>query len=82
MIPIRTLPQLAYMLIDIIIYALGNMSWSSAIFWMVGRIVTDPSLGLLSPCEGVRQVLILVSWGCWLEATEIPKPELTLTHVF
>jgi hypothetical protein len=27
---------------------------------MVGRVVTDPSLGLLSPCEVVPRVLILI----------------------
>jgi hypothetical protein len=39
MISIRTLSLLiyfTYILIDIIIYALRNMSWSSGIFWMVG----------------------------------------------
>jgi hypothetical protein len=39
MIPIRTLSLLAYftyILIDIIIYALGSKPWSSRIFWMVG----------------------------------------------
>jgi hypothetical protein len=64
MIPIRTLSLLAYFTyisIDIIIYALGSTSWFSGIFWMVGRVVADPSLGLLSPYEVVPQVLILVS---------------------
>jgi hypothetical protein len=46
---------------DIIIYALGSTSWSSGIFWMVGRVITDPSLGLPSPYEVVPEVLILVS---------------------
>jgi hypothetical protein len=31
------------------------------VFWMVGRVIMDPSLGLLSPCEVVPRVLILVS---------------------
>jgi hypothetical protein len=31
------------------------------IFWMVGQVVTDPSLGFLSPCEVILKVLILVS---------------------
>jgi hypothetical protein len=51
MIPIRTLSLLAYFT-DIAIYALGSMPWSSRIFWMVGRVVLDPSLGYLSPCGG------------------------------
>jgi hypothetical protein len=38
-----------------------STSWSSEIFWMVGRIVADYSLGLLSPCEMVPLVLILVN---------------------
>jgi hypothetical protein len=52
MIPIMTLSLLAYFTdisIDIIIYALGSTSWSSRIFWMVDRVIADPSLGLLSP---------------------------------
>jgi hypothetical protein len=28
---------------------------------MVGRVITDPSLGLLSPCEVVPRVLILIT---------------------
>jgi hypothetical protein len=39
MIPIRTLSLFAYFTyisIDIIFYALGSMSWSSRIFWMMG----------------------------------------------
>jgi hypothetical protein len=53
MIPIRTLSLLAYFIyifIDIIIYALGSMPWFFEIFWMVGRVIADPSLGLSSPC--------------------------------
>jgi hypothetical protein len=64
MITIKTLSLLAYyiyILIDIIIYALGNTTWSSGIFWMVGRVVKDPSLGLLSPCGVVSLVIILVN---------------------
>jgi hypothetical protein len=64
MISIRTLSLLAYftyIFIDIIIYALGSTSWSSRFFWMVGRVVANPSLGLLSLCGLVPQVPILVS---------------------
>jgi hypothetical protein len=39
-----------YIFIDIIIYALGSLSWSYEIFWMMGRVIADPSLGLLSLC--------------------------------
>jgi hypothetical protein len=46
---------------DIIIYALGTTSRSSGIFWMVGRVIADPSLGHASPYEVVPRVLILVS---------------------
>jgi hypothetical protein len=63
MIPIRTLSLLSYFTyisIDIIFYALGSTLWSSRI-WMVGGVIADPSLGLLSPCEVVPWVLILVS---------------------
>jgi hypothetical protein len=63
MILIRTLSLLVYftyIFIDIIFYVLGSTHWSSGIFWMVGRVVTDPSLGLLSPCEVVPRVLILI----------------------
>jgi hypothetical protein len=64
MIPIRTLSLLdyfTYIFIDIVFYAMGSMSWCSGIFWMVGQVITDPSLGFLSPCEVVPRVLILVS---------------------
>jgi hypothetical protein len=74
MIPIRTLSLLdyfTYIFIDILIYALVSTSWFSGIFWMVGRVVTDPSLGLSCPCDVVPHVLILVtrlpdhsSWKC------------------
>jgi hypothetical protein len=63
MTPIRTLSLLAYFTyisIDIIIYALGSMSRSSRIFWMVGRVIADPSVGLPSPCEVVPRVLVLI----------------------
>jgi hypothetical protein len=63
MIPIRTLSLLVYftyILIDIIIYALGSKPWSSGIFRMVGRVIVDPSLGISSPCEVVPLVLVLV----------------------
>jgi hypothetical protein len=53
MILIRTLSLLvyfSYIFIDIIIYTLGNMSWFSEIFWMVGRVIADPFLNLLSSC--------------------------------
>jgi hypothetical protein len=65
MIPIRTLSlrvYFTYIFIDIIMYALGSTSWSSAIFWMMGRVIADPSLDLPSPYEVVRRVLILVSY--------------------
>jgi hypothetical protein len=65
MIPFRTLSLRAYftyIFIDIIMYALGSTSWSSAIFRMVGRVIADPSLGLPSPYEVVRRVLIRVSY--------------------
>jgi hypothetical protein len=75
MIPIRTLPLLAYFtyyFIDIIIYALGSTPWSSIIFWMVGRVVVNPSLRFLSLCEVVPWVPILVSspqvLGKWVDA--------------
>jgi hypothetical protein len=64
MIPIRTLSLLTYftyIFIDIIIYALGNTSWSFEIFWMVGRVLADPSLGLPSLYGVIPQVPILVS---------------------
>jgi hypothetical protein len=64
MISIRTLYLLIYFtytLIDIIIYALGSTLWSTRIFWMVGRVVADPSLGLLTLCGVVPHIPILVS---------------------
>jgi hypothetical protein len=60
MISIRTLSLLTYFT-DIAICALGNMPWSSRIFLMVGRIIADRSLGLLSLCGVVPRVLILVT---------------------
>jgi hypothetical protein len=53
MISIKTLSLLAYftyIFIDITIYSLESMPWSSRIFRMVGRVIADPSLGLLSLC--------------------------------
>jgi hypothetical protein len=64
MISIGTLSLLAYftyIFIDIIIYTLGNISWSSGIFYMVGRVVVDPSIDLPSLCEVVPRVLILIT---------------------
>jgi hypothetical protein len=64
MIPIRTpslLVYFTYIFIDITIYALGSMPWSSKIFWMMGRVIADPSLGLPSIYEVVPRVLILIS---------------------
>jgi hypothetical protein len=61
---IRTLSLLIYFTyihIDIIIYAFASTPWFSEIFWMVGRFVKDPSLGLSSPCEVVPWVLILIT---------------------
>jgi hypothetical protein len=49
-----------YIFIDIIIYSLGSMSWSSEIFMIVGQVITDLSLGLLSLCGVVPRVPILV----------------------
>jgi hypothetical protein len=63
MIPIRTLPLLAYftyICIDIIIYALGITPRLSGIFWMVGRVVANLSLALPSLCGVVPWVPILV----------------------
>jgi Trk-type K+ transport system membrane component len=62
MIPIRTLSLLTYftyIFIDIIIYALRSMPWSSGIFWMVGLVVAGPSLGLLSLCGLVSNPRVL-----------------------
>jgi hypothetical protein len=64
MIPIRILSlftYFTYIFIDIIIYALENMLWSSEIFWMVGRVITDSFLGLPSLCGVVPRVPILIS---------------------
>jgi hypothetical protein len=52
MILIRTLSLLVYFTdisIDIIIYVLGSTAWFSEIFWMVGRVIADLSLGFPSP---------------------------------
>jgi hypothetical protein len=70
MISIRTLSLLVcftYIFIDIIIYALGSMLWSSGIFWIVGQVIADTSLGLLSLCELVSWVPILVT-AKWVKA--------------
>jgi hypothetical protein len=64
MISIRTLSLLTYftyIVIDKIIYALGRKAWSSGIFWMVGRVVADPSLGFSSLHGVVPLVPILIS---------------------
>jgi hypothetical protein len=64
MISIMTLSLTAYfthIFIDIIIYALGSTPWSFENFWMVGRVIKDPSLSLPSPCEVVTWVLIFIS---------------------
>jgi hypothetical protein len=55
------LAYFTYFLIDIIIYAAGSTPRSSGIFWMVGQVIADPSLGLLTLCDIVPRVLILVS---------------------
>jgi hypothetical protein len=49
-----------YMFIDIIICALGSTSYSSEIFCMVGSVVADPLLDLLSLCGVVSRVPIPV----------------------
>jgi hypothetical protein len=49
-----------HIFIDIIIYAIGSTLWSSGIIWMVGQVIADPSLGLLSLCGVVPQVPILI----------------------
>jgi hypothetical protein len=63
-ISIKTLSLLdyyIYILIDIIIYALWSMSWSSEIFWMVDRVIKNPFLNLLSPYGVVPWVPILIT---------------------
>jgi hypothetical protein len=63
MISIRTLPLLVYFIyifIDIIIYILGSTPSSSEIFWMVDRVVVDPSLNFLSLCRLIPRLPILV----------------------
>jgi hypothetical protein len=64
MILIKTLSLLAYftyIFIDITIYALGSTAWSYGIFWMVGQVIADPSLGFPSLCRVVPWVPIIVS---------------------
>jgi hypothetical protein len=87
MISIMTLSLLAYftyILIDIIIYALESMPWSYEIFWMMGRVIADPFLGLPSPCRVVPRVSILVSSpqvpGKWVDAGWFGSP-LSLTNL-
>jgi hypothetical protein len=61
--PIRTLSLLVYfthIFIDIIIYVLLSTLWSFGIFWMVSRVIADPSLGLPSPYGMVLRVPILI----------------------
>jgi hypothetical protein len=60
MITMRAISLLAYFT-DITIYALRSTLWSSRILWIVGRVIADSSLDLLSPCGVVPHVLILVS---------------------
>jgi hypothetical protein len=66
------LAYFTYIFIDIIIYTLGSMPWSSKIFWMVGQLIADPSLGLPSLCGVVPCVPILISsprvHGKWVDA--------------
>jgi hypothetical protein len=54
------LAYFTYIFIDIIIYALGCTPWSAETFWMVGRVVADPSLGLPSLYGVVPRVPILI----------------------
>jgi hypothetical protein len=74
MIPIRTLSPLAYftyIFIAINIYALGSMTSTFGIFWMVSQVIADPFLGLPSLWGLVPRVPILVSspWvlGKWVD---------------
>jgi hypothetical protein len=65
MISISNLSLLNYFIdisIDIIIYVLRSTSWSSKVFYMVGRVVADSSLGLSNPRGVVPQVPILISY--------------------
>jgi hypothetical protein len=60
-IPIRTLSLLTYFTyIFIDIYVLESVPWSSRIFQMVGRIITDPFLDLPSLCGVIPRVPLLV----------------------
>jgi hypothetical protein len=47
---------------DIAIYSLESMLWSSKILWMMGRVVSNPSLGHPSPCKVVPRVAIVVKY--------------------
>jgi hypothetical protein len=88
MIPIRTLSLLIYftnIFIDIIIYVVESMTWSSRIFWMVDRVVADPSLGLPSPCGMIPRVPILVTnkryrQSYWLFRTISSPPSIIATN--
>jgi hypothetical protein len=70
MISIRTLSLLTYFTY-MTICALGSSSWSFEIFSMMDRVISDLSLGHLSPWGVVPQVLILVSsprvLGKWVD---------------
>jgi hypothetical protein len=63
MISIKTISTYLFYIyfIDIIIYILKSMSWSSGIFRIVGQVIVDPSMGLSSLCEVVPQVPILIN---------------------
>jgi hypothetical protein len=64
MIPIRTLSLFSYFTyvsIDMSIYALGDMSWSSRVFRSMGRVIAEPSLGCPSPYGVIPWVPTLVS---------------------
>jgi hypothetical protein len=91
MISIRTLSLLTYftyIFIDITIYVLGSMQWSSEIFWMMDWVIADHSLGLLSLCGMIHQVPILIcsprvlakwvdaGWsGSFLSVTNLPSTQ-------
>jgi hypothetical protein len=81
MISIKTLSLLTYfthIFIDIIIYALGNTSWYFGIFWMVGRVIADLSLGLLSLCGVVPRVPILVRLPFTLPSGHLLGPSIAV----
>jgi hypothetical protein len=68
------LAYFTYIFIDIIIYALGSTTWSSGIFWMVGRVIADPSLGLPSLFGVEPQVSILVIYSIGQESKKTNSP--------